>query len=605
MNAEQINRMFRLFEAVREGIVSEEQLAELDQILAENKEACHYYLEYFNMCVLLKSGKAFDQTFSVIPEMNDSLRDMGFWQAMAREEQTAPGMEIPAVPEEVSQEKILTAIRTPQPKVSKLSLFSLFLSSAVLIFMIVYAHLVSLKRGIEVATLADSIDAVWDRPASSMQAGSRLTTDHTRYLLRAGLAKLLFDNSVEVLIEAPSQFRLLSQDKVELVYGRIYAKVPPQAVGFTIDTLSAQIVDWGTEFGVEVDYKGDTSLHVMKGKTLLVVGNQSKQSALPIEAGTAKKVSATTNTVSDVPCDHDRFIRDLDSSNNFVWRGEVKRWDGYVNWTAESGNWADGANWDTGIKPDGSRCVRLRKGPTSVCTLNTVEKPISSVLIVSNGQTLTIEEGGYMGCGWSRFGGSTVYMRGNGTWLLNNDDLYIGYPEKGAGECVWTMYDHSKIEINDDQDDGEVLYISQDNAKGTLRLVGSNVSIRCDQLYVGYPRNPGFSPVAVLEYVMDANGAGIIRVGYRVYLAEETASSYLLLRAPEPLPKKDIVLIEILGNEKKIRGKGAFTAMNGGPAAEGTPVQLGGNLYTLTYRYEANGDGYLNDIALVFQTDSP
>ena len=67
-------------------------------------------------------------------------------------------------------------------------------------------------------------------------------------------------------IEGPAEFTPRSADRIEFVRGRLVAYVPRQARGFTVGTPSAEVVDLGTEFGVEVDAQGGTDLHVIRGR---------------------------------------------------------------------------------------------------------------------------------------------------------------------------------------------------------------------------------------------------------------------------------------------------------------------------------------------------
>ena len=60
MNTDLTNKMYELFDSVREGVITDEQFAELDQLLAQNKKACKQFHEYVNMCSILKSGYVTD-----------------------------------------------------------------------------------------------------------------------------------------------------------------------------------------------------------------------------------------------------------------------------------------------------------------------------------------------------------------------------------------------------------------------------------------------------------------------------------------------------------------------------------------------------------------
>lgn len=264
-----------------------------------------------------------------------------------------------------------------------------------------------------------------------------------------------------------------------------------------------------------------------------------------------------------------------------------------TNWNVQSGNWNVASNWTNGVPNGTNGNVNLNKNATSVCTLNTDAGLLTVRLVAQNGQTWNIENGGRVGFAWSRVGRTTaakVNMSGDGTFIMNNDDLYIGLEN---GSCEWVMSDTSSININVDADNGEELYIAA-NGGGTalFKLIGSGVTVNVDRVHL--TARSGVN-TATLEYVMDAGGASTIVAQIATIGAYGTAN--LVLSATADLPEEDIVLIESTSTTA-ISGSG-FATMNGGPATEGTPVVLGGNIYTLSYAYNVTGDA-ANDVALVF-----
>lgn len=268
------------------------------------------------------------------------------------------------------------------------------------------------------------------------------------------------------------------------------------------------------------------------------------------------------------------------------------------NWNVESGYWSDGANWALGRVPlatDGY--INIRQGAASVCTLNTDEGLFSSRLMMQNGQTLNIEDGGRFGTKWSRVGRNTaayVNMTGNGTFVMNDDDLYIGLE---GGSAEWKMFDSSSLMVQaDDGDDGEELHVGYNNGYGLLQLNGSGITVNVDRIHFSNRADQG-DPASTLEFVLDASGVSTI-IAQRTYIAEAGTADLLLTDPGVTLTAEDIVLIASTGSYS-IGGAGVFNSLNGGSASEGTLIALGGNLYSLTYAYEANADGVLNDVALV------
>lgn len=273
------------------------------------------------------------------------------------------------------------------------------------------------------------------------------------------------------------------------------------------------------------------------------------------------------------------------------------------NWIVDSGFWDVGSNWNTGYKPDSSQTTTINRSG-AVSTLNTDEGLLTSRLVIQGGQTLNIENGGRIGYAWSRTGRNsqaTVNMSGNGAFVCNNDDLYIGVDI--GGNCVWTMSDTSSITVNDSGGNlGDNIYVAQNDASGTLRLIGSQVTVHANEVLFSDAKTGLTSPVSTLEFVMDAGGASRVISDVYTYILNGTlgpnAAAHLVVSSTAPLAAQDIVLIECLGTSS-IRGAGTFTTLNGGSAAEGSLVVVGGNLYALTYQYDAGG-GSLNDVALVF-----
>lgn len=94
-----------------------------------------------------------------------------------------------------------------------------------------------------------------------------------RFSLSSGYAELALNNGVILVLEAPLELNINTADHVELLEGRLVAKVPQQAIGFEVITPSSEIVDLGTEFAVAVDKSGDSQVHVLEGE-IKVRGNK-------------------------------------------------------------------------------------------------------------------------------------------------------------------------------------------------------------------------------------------------------------------------------------------------------------------------------------------
>ena len=119
----------------------------------------------------------------------------------------------------------------------------------------------SKDTGTPIARLVTSLDANWrdidPTPGAFLEKGS--------FRLDAGIVELEFNRGARVTIRGPSSFELKSKDLLHVSSGNLVARIPEEAIGFTIATDEADVVDLGTEFGLRVEGGRQTEVHVMEG----------------------------------------------------------------------------------------------------------------------------------------------------------------------------------------------------------------------------------------------------------------------------------------------------------------------------------------------------
>ena len=171
-----------------------------------------------------------------------------------------------------------------------------------------------------VAHLIDQLDARWDITSRLPYDDGRMSQD--TYRLTQGYATIQFNSGAEIVFEGPAEWILQTEDLILLNYGRAYASVPQQAIGFAIKTSNAKIIDLGTEFGIEVDRQQNTQLHVIKGKTLLISGTeQDPKEQHEIIQNQARQVNCD-GTVNSINLAGQRFARGIASRSRLVWKGQ-------------------------------------------------------------------------------------------------------------------------------------------------------------------------------------------------------------------------------------------------------------------------------------------
>lgn len=114
------------------------------------------------------------------------------------------------------------------------------------------------------ATMGESKAARWESGDLPTAAGARLSTGKLR--LAEGLATLRFDSGAQVVLEAPVEIALVDAMHCRLRSGTAVADIPESALGFRIATPSAEVVDYGTRFAVNVESDtGATRTQVFDG----------------------------------------------------------------------------------------------------------------------------------------------------------------------------------------------------------------------------------------------------------------------------------------------------------------------------------------------------
>ncbi|MFT5301517.1 MAG: ferric-dicitrate binding protein FerR (iron transport regulator) [Mariniblastus sp.] len=136
------------------------------------------------------------------------------------------------------------------------------------------------------------------------------------YDLTGGFVELTFGNGVEVIVESPALFEIETEMRMVLSSGRLSAIVSPQGEGFTVETPSADMVDLGTEFAIEVshDGQGDDEFHVFRGEILVKPKSDKHLRQIGLLGGQATRIDHRTSTPAGIDIDHQRFIRNFDTA---------------------------------------------------------------------------------------------------------------------------------------------------------------------------------------------------------------------------------------------------------------------------------------------------
>jgi ferric-dicitrate binding protein FerR (iron transport regulator) len=153
-----------------------------------------------------------------------------------------------------------------------------------------------------VASLLSGYNAVIDGEAAT---GAQ-SFGEGELLLDRGFAELAFRNGTQIVLDGKCGFEIIDANTVVLNHGRLWAHCPPEAHGFRVLTPGGtEIIDLGTEFGVEVSASGVSNVHVFDGLVDVVDNTRSSRR---ITAGSALQWTRERLSPDTGTADPTRFV---------------------------------------------------------------------------------------------------------------------------------------------------------------------------------------------------------------------------------------------------------------------------------------------------------
>jgi hypothetical protein len=210
-----------------------------------------------------------------------------------------------------------------------------------------------LKNGPETRVRIVRTEAVSTAPGQPvLQTGRELPA--RRLQLVSGLLELQFQSGASVILEGPADFEVASALRCVLHRGKVVARVPEAAHGFTVEGPRGRLVDLGTEFGVTVRPSGDTEVHVLDGRVQAIPNGPQK----PLELKVNQALRLTSQKTEALPVDTTAFVTDMPPGIN----GPI----GYVHWAFDEGRGNISRNTGQGLAHEKAPAHRLsfeQQGP--------------------------------------------------------------------------------------------------------------------------------------------------------------------------------------------------------------------------------------------------
>lgn len=299
-----------------EGRISESDFICLEKYLQKSSDAIEVYSDLNIMYAYLrKPTLAFD---NLNAENESSLLNNAFWKTLAEYEKTARKIEI--FKQEPSRELIRKVVYPPREKrkLSKFSKIFLTMSTAAVLFMVLFLKYLPLRTVLPVAKVSDEVNAEWLSAFGQIDLKSELYPGPLT--LKKGFAEIVLGSGAHVLLEAPVKIDLETASRIYLERGRLVANIEQSSEDrFVVRTANSTVVDFGTEFGVEVDETGQMNAYVFKGAVELRQGSDPLKydNKLPLQAGQSGKVGRSGELVR-VAAEPQHFINVMPSPYEYA-----------------------------------------------------------------------------------------------------------------------------------------------------------------------------------------------------------------------------------------------------------------------------------------------
>jgi hypothetical protein len=162
------------------------------------------------------------------------------------------------------------------------------------------------KEAVEyVATVLRTVDCDWGE-GRILERGMRLLPGLVR--LRSGSATIRVDGGSELILSGPAMLELASCTSATLLAGRVLFRSDDAAERFDLRTPHSRMVDYGTEYAVVVNARGE-ELHVFDGEVVRTAKEAAAGVAeLSVSAGEARQFASAADRLGQtVPLDSKRL----------------------------------------------------------------------------------------------------------------------------------------------------------------------------------------------------------------------------------------------------------------------------------------------------------
>ncbi len=300
---DKLSRIAALLFSSIEGELDSDGFAELAELLENDRSAREDYYELVDLVTSLSGPEAM---IKLQERCGAKAFDNELWCVLENIEENAPAAEVEINVDEPEPVAVVEVVR--ERPIGGSRPYLRYAAVVVVILAVTAGFLVSSLS--PAARISGQVQANWQGSDVEMENGKELYPGN--FVLSSGFAELAFNNGAVVVVEAPADFNVESEDTVYLHSGKLSALAEGAgASGFRVRTDKVDIVDLGTEFGVAADMVGNIKTCVYRGSVRVIAGEGGKAVSVLHESQAISVDSS--GGLSEVYAASDRmFVRGLD-----------------------------------------------------------------------------------------------------------------------------------------------------------------------------------------------------------------------------------------------------------------------------------------------------
>ena len=277
-----------LLDAYLSEALDEDGVAKLEELLRTDEAARQYFVRYCRLHTDL---------YQVARASQAGKNALSLLQGLPGGESAVPQVITPAIPPKRFWQRYMAGAGA--------------IAALLFIGVLTYLLLVSSAPPSQaVAWVLNAQNCEWKQdlaPSGEMLPGKVLA-------LERGLVEIEFGSGATVLLNGPASMELKSSNSAQLRYGKLTARVPKQAIGFSILSPEGKIVDLGTEFGISVAQSGATEVFVFEGEvTAQPRGEKAAASVVSIKENQGARIEAGAVSLKEEakPAELSSFVREI------------------------------------------------------------------------------------------------------------------------------------------------------------------------------------------------------------------------------------------------------------------------------------------------------